>query len=256
MNRALSLSVVSPAYNEEAALAATLEEWATYLSEHKEIDDWEIVVCDDGSSDATPAVLSVWASRYPQLTVVTHDHNRGAGVAIATAIAASRLDWVAIIDSDGQFPIANLDRFFPLMHRGSADALSGWRTKKADTLFLRLGSWSSGAVANFLHRTHYHDYNSIFKVARGPLLRSLRLESRGMNCSTELTARLGEIGAVWHEIPIEHRPRPSGTRGWRVWKGARDRALFVGYLGYRRLLLKLGVLRSTSLRQEDERVAR
>jgi hypothetical protein len=99
-------------------------------------------------------------------------------------------------------------------------------------------------VSNLLHRTRYRDFNSVFKVVHGPLFRALHLESTGMNCSTEITARILELGHTWVEIPIEHQERGGGRRGWRYWRGARDRALFVGYLGHRRWLLRRGVLRT------------
>ncbi|MGI5267956.1 glycosyltransferase family 2 protein [Nonomuraea sp. CA-218870] len=235
--------MAAPAYNEAANIAAAVTEWRDYLSGHPAIGAWEIVVCNDGSTDATGAILADLQESCPHLVVVDFPANRGAGAAIAAAIAHTRMDWVVLLDSDGQFPIANLDAFLDRLRAGEADAFSGARVRKADGLAYRWGSAVSGAVSNLTHGTRYCDYNSIFKVVRGPLLRALRLESGGMNCSTELTARVTELGHVWVEIPIEHRERGGGARGWRFWRGARDRALFVGYLGYRRWLLRRGVLR-------------
>ncbi|GGL38793.1 glycosyltransferase family 2 protein [Planomonospora parontospora] len=239
----VGISVAAPAYNEAENIAAAVTEWRDYLRRHPAVGAWEIVVCDDGSTDATRAVLADLQRECPELVVVGFDRNRGAGAAIAAAIAATRLDWVVLLDSDGQFPIANLDRFLPRLQAGDEIAFSGARIRKADGLAYRWGSAASGAVSNLLHRTRYRDFNSIFKVVRGPLLRALPLESGGMNCSTEITARVAEVGHTWVEIPIEHRERGGGSRGWRFWRGARDRALFVGYLGYRRWLLRRGVLR-------------
>ncbi|MFG1948122.1 glycosyltransferase family 2 protein [Nonomuraea sp. NPDC048826] len=243
MPPAVRISVAAPAYNEAANIAAAVTEWRDYLAGHPAIDAWEIVVCDDGSTDGTGAILAGLRETCPELVVVGFGRNRGAGAAIAEAIARTRLDWVVLLDSDGQFPIANLDAFLERVRAGESDAFSGARIRKADGLAYRWGSAASGAVSNLTHGTRYRDYNSIFKVVRGPLLRSLPLESGGMNCSTEITARIAELGRTWVEIPIEHRERGGGARGWRFWRGARDRALFVGYLAYRRWLLRRGVLR-------------
>ncbi|MBG0832962.1 glycosyltransferase family 2 protein [Planomonospora sp. ID67723] len=242
-SRTVRLSVAAPAFNEADNIAAAVEEWRSYLEGHPAIGAWEIVVCDDGSTDATRAILEDLRKGCPELVVVGFEHNRGAGAAIAAAIAATRLDWVVLLDSDGQFPIANLGRFLDRIRDGEGAAFSGARIRKADGLPYRWGSALSGAIGNLLHRTRYRDFNSIFKVVYGPLFRALPLESGGMNCSTEITARVVEAGHDWIEIPIEHRQRGGGSRGWRFWRGARDRALFVGYLGYRRWLLRLGVLR-------------
>ncbi|MFF0866082.1 glycosyltransferase family 2 protein [Nonomuraea sp. NPDC003560] len=241
---AVDVSVAAPAYNEADNIAAAVTEWREYLERHPGVATWEIVVCDDGSSDATGRILRELREDCPQLVVVTFARNRGAGAAIAAAVARTRLDWVVLLDSDGQFPIANLDAFLERIRDGGGPAFSGARVRKADSLPYRWGSAASGAVSNLLHRTRYRDFNSIFKVVRGPLFRALPLESAGMNCSTEITARVAELGHVWEELPIEHRERGGGSRGWRFWRGARDRALFVGYLGLRRWLLRRGVLRA------------
>lgn len=242
--RTVDISVAAPAYNEAENIAAVVRQWWDYLERQPSVGAWEIVVCDDGSTDSTAAILSDLQTGCPGLVVVHLDRNRGAGAAIAAAIAHTTLDWVVLLDSDGQYPIANLDRFLGRVLTGDGVAFSGARNRKADRLPYRWGSAASGAVSNLLHRTRYRDFNSVFKVIRGPLFRSLRLESGGMNCSTEITARVAELGHTWVEIPIEHRERGGGRRGWRFWRGAYDRALFVGYLGYRRWLLRRGVLRS------------
>ncbi|MEO3811573.1 glycosyltransferase family 2 protein [Sphaerisporangium sp. B11E5] len=242
--RTVDISVAAPAYNEAETIAAVVTEWRDYLERHPAVGAWEIVVCDDGSKDATGAILAALRADCPELVVVSFDRNRGAGAAIAAAIARTRLDWVVLLDSDGQFPIANLDAFIPRIQAGEALAFSGARIRKADGLPYRWGSAASGAVSNALLRTRYRDFNSIFKVVSGPLFRALPLESGGMNCSTEITARVAELGHTWMELPIEHRQRGGGRRGWRFWKGARDRALFVGYVGYRNWLLRRGVLRA------------
>ncbi|GAA1771657.1 glycosyltransferase family 2 protein [Nonomuraea bangladeshensis] len=244
--RTVDVSVAAPAYNEADTIAAVVTEWREYLERHPSVGEWEIVVCDDGSVDATSAVLAGLSYDCPQLVVVTFEHNRGAGAAIAAAIARTRFDWVVLLDSDGQFPIANLDRVLPRIQAGEAMAFSGARIRKADGLAYRWGSAASGAISNLLHRTRYRDFNSVFKVVHGPLFRALPLEAGGMNCSTEITARVAEIGHQWVEVPIEHRERGSGRRGWRFWRGACDRALFVAYLGYRHWLLRRGVLRTAS----------
>lgn len=246
----VTISVAAPAYNEAANIAAAVTEWRRYLERSPAVADWEIVVCDDGSTDGTRDVLAGLLDDCPRLSVVRFDRNRGAGAAIAAAIGRTRMDWVVLLDSDGQFPIANLDRFLGRLPEGRA--FSGARIRKADSLPYRWGSAASGAASNLLHRTRYRDFNSIFKVVHGPLLRSLPLEAGGMNCSTEITARIAELGHSWVEIPIEHRERGGGARGWRYWGGARDRALLVGYLGYRHWLLRRGVLRAPAV-PEDAR---
>jgi len=77
---------------------------------------------------------------------------------------------------------------------------------------------------------------------QGPLLRSLVLEAKGLNYSTEITSRLLERGIGLHEIEIEHAARAWGRSSARSMRSVVHRALFVLYLGLRQLLLRWGVL--------------
>jgi dolichol-phosphate mannosyltransferase len=252
----MRLSVAAPAYNESATIATVIDEWSNYLRAHPDITQWEIVVCNDGSTDETGDILAAVAQRISELVVVTLESNQGAGAAIAEAIRGTSLDWVLLTDSDGQFPIDNLDHLITTMRSSTGAgvrAYSGARDSKADAAGYRWGSWASGAVSNLLHGTHYRDFNSVFKLLEGPLFRSLPLESEGMNCSTEITSRVVEMGIDWVEVPIAHRPREAGARSWGLARGASHRLLFVGYLGFRQLLLRWRVLRcrSANLRAVD-----
>ena len=75
------------------------------------------------------------------------------------------------------------------------------------------------------------------------MLRSLCLEAKGMNYSTETTSRLLECGVEIAQVDIQHRPRISGNSNMKMMRGAAHRMLFVAYIAMRQLLLALGVLR-------------
>ena len=74
-------------------------------------------------------------------------------------------------------------------------------------------------------------------------MRSLHLESAGLNNSSEVTSKLIERGIVLAEVEVEHLPRQSGASSMRMFRGALHRFLFVSYIGFRQLLLKYNVLR-------------
>ena len=80
----------------------------------------------------------------------------------------------------------------------------------------------------------------------GPLLRSLHLEARGLNYSTEITSKLLERGVRLIEVEIVHLPRKTGKSSLRAVRGAIDRLLFVGYIGFRQLLFRLRILEKPS----------
>ena len=85
--------------------------------------------------------------------------------------------------------------------------------------------------------------SSAFKLVDGPLLRSLPLEARGLNYSTEVTSRLIERGVVLAEADVDHQPRSAGKSSRTAIRGSLDRLAFVLFLGLRQMLRRLGVLR-------------
>jgi len=236
------LSIAAPAYDEEEGITAVLNGWLEHLRQSCQIERFEIVVCNDGSRDTTGALLDAKAQQAPEVRPFHLERNRGAAVALTTAIGHTRGDWVLLIDSDGQFPIANLERLVSALESNNGLAAIGVRTVKKDGLFARFGSWASGALCNWFHGSAYRDFNSALKLVHGPLLRSLHLEARGLNYSTEITSKLLERGVRLMEAEIVHLPRQRGKSSLKTLRGAFDRLLFVGYIGFRQLLFRLRIL--------------
>ena len=241
LSQPIHLSVAAPAYNEEAGIEAVIINWHGFLSAQKDLAGFEIVICNDGSSDGTGDILDRLTLSYPELHPLHFASNQGAAAALNAAIAATKGDWVLLLDSDGQFAIENLPQMVEALRRSGGLAAIGIRQKK-DAAFAQFGSWASGWVCNLVHGSRMQDFNSAFKLVWGPSLRGLGLEARGMNYSTEVTSKLLERGIVPVEVRIEHRPRAAGTSHMNLLRGALHRFLFVCYIALRQLLLKLGIL--------------
>ena len=237
----IRLSVAAPAYNEAAGIEDVIADWYNFLSAQADLAEFEIVICNDGSTDATGDILDRLTLSYPELRPLHFSGNQGAAAALNAAIAATKGDWVLLIDSDGQFPIQNLPDMLATLRQSGGLAAIGIRQKK-DVPFAQFGSWASGAVCNLVHGSRLQDFNSAFKLVWGPTLRGLGLEAKGMNYSTEVTSRLLERGIAPVEVTIEHRPRTTGTSHMRLVRGAIHRLLFVMYIALRQLLLRLGIL--------------
>jgi len=237
----IRLSVAAPAYNEAAGLEAVIAEWHSFLAAQTSVAEFEIVICNDGSKDATGDILDRLTLFYPQLRPLHFAKNQGAAAALNTAIAATKGDWILLMDSDGQFAVENLPDMLAALGRSSGQAAIGIRKKK-DAAFAQFGSWASGLVCNLVHGSRLKDFNSAFKLVWGPALRGLGLEAKGMNYSTEVTSRLLERGIVPVEVEIAHRPRTTGTSSMKLVRGAAHRFLFVLYIALRQLLLRLNIL--------------
>lgn len=237
-----SLSIAAPAYNEGEGIVPVVEHWLDFLSKRDDLQRSEIVICNDGSRDDTAEKLKAIAKGHPELVVISHRVNQGAGAALATAISSTTADWVLLIDSDGQFAVENFDPLLAAVQRSGAPAAIGVRVKKLDGMFARFGSWSSGFLCNWFHGTRYRDFNSACKLVKGDLLRSLRLDCKGLNYSTDVTSKLIERGVQIAEVEISHLPRAAGSSSLRKFRGARDRFLFVLYIGFRQFLLRMRIL--------------
>jgi len=242
MKSNLSLSIAAPAFNEAAGIREVICKWYHYLKKQNDITQFEIVICNDGSEDNTGAILDELAKEYPEVKPLHFKRNQGAAVALAAAIQATQLDWVLLTDSDNQFPIDNLSIMLAKLHGTDANAIIGIRRKK-DHFFARVGSKASGFICNKVHGTNIRDFNSAFKLIKGSLLRSFKLETKGMNCSTEMTSRLAESKIPMLEVDIEHQARETGKSSLKWPQDAIHRFLFVCYIALRQLLIKMGTLR-------------
>jgi dolichol-phosphate mannosyltransferase len=247
----IRLSVAAPAYNEAEGIEGVIADWHGFLAAQTSVAEFEIVICNDGSKDATGDILDRLTLSYPQLRPLHFTSNQGAAAALNAAIAATKGDWVLLMDSDGQFAIENLPDMLAALGRPGGPTSAGPTSdclaaigirKKKDAAFAQFGSWASGLMCNLVHGSRLRDFNSAFKLVWGPALRGLGLEAKGMNYSTEVTSRLLECGIVPVEVEIAHRPRTTGTSSMKLVRGAAHRFLFVLYVALRQLLLRLNIL--------------
>lgn len=241
-----TLSIAAPAYNEAEGIANVVESWCQYLMKDRSLSAFGIVICNDGSEDGTGEILKELSSRYPEIKVVEHKKNKGAAAALSTAIKNTSYDWVLLLDADGQFPVENLENFRKAMVNSSTLSFIGARPSKQDTLFARFGSWASGFVCNLVLKTKYKDFNSACKLVDGKVLRWLRLEAKGLNYSTDITAKLVEAGFAPVEVDICHERRAKGKSSRTLIRDAFCRLLFVGYIFCRQVLFSFNVLQRPS----------
>ena len=108
--RQVFLSVVIPAYNEEARISGTLKQVIGFLSTRPYL--WEIVVADDGSTDATGRLVGELADSHPNLHLLSLGH-RGKGWAVKNAMLASRGEYRLLCDADLSVPIEQVERLLP-----------------------------------------------------------------------------------------------------------------------------------------------
>lgn len=201
-----ALSVVLPAYNEEANVAATVSEAVAVLS-HLGFD-YEIIVVDDGSRDATAAVVRRLAAGNARVRLVQHAVNQGYGAALASGFAAARGELVFLTDADKQFNIAEIERLLP--HLAHADIVVGHRAPRRDPPLRVLFGWAWNALVNYVFGYTARDVDCAFKLFRRHVLDAVKISSRGAMFSAEFLIRARRAGYRTHEVAVSHLPRRAG----------------------------------------------
>jgi len=200
-----SISAVLPAYNEEAVIAETVRRTAAALTELG-VADFEILVIDDGSSDATAARASSVASQGMRVRGVSHPRNRGYGAALRTGFGAAARDAVFLMDSDGQFDPVEISRLLALY--GPDRVVCGYRIRRRDTWARRFYHRAFFTLVRVGFGPTVRDVNCAFKLFPRAVGRGLHAE--GALVSTELLVRARRSGYRLMDVGVHHYPRITG----------------------------------------------
>jgi glycosyltransferase involved in cell wall biosynthesis len=202
------LSVVLPAYDEADNIGSVVESASSHL--RRLGISHELVVVDDGSRDATAAVLAALGERVPELRSVAHETNQGYGAAVRSGLRAARGRYVLLSDGDGQFRIDDLDALWP--YRLRADVVLGYRNPRNDPFARRVAGWMYNRVfVRLLLGGRFRDVNCGFKLFAREVVADMELHSTGALISAELLTRARLAGAVFIEIGVRHFPRLKGN---------------------------------------------
>lgn len=205
--RVPGLSVVLPAYNEEANVGEVIEAALEVLPSLAE--NFEVVVVNDGSGDGTEDVARHWVDRhFPTVRLLTHGSNRGYGAAIRSGLQSSRGGLVLYTDADRQFDIAELAYFLPLAQHH--DLVIGFRVYRYDSVLRSLVSWAYNRMVMVLFRVGVRDVDCAFKLMRREVLDKLSLQSDDFFIDTEIVASARKWKFRIAQKGVRHYPRIAG----------------------------------------------
>jgi glycosyltransferase involved in cell wall biosynthesis len=224
----LRISVAAPCFNEAESIAGVVAEWDAVLALVPRGS--EIVLCNDGSTDGTAAILEQLCAKYPRLRVVSFEKNGGYGRALSAAIDATRGEYVVTIDSDGQFDLRDAMGLLGELEDGDYDCVTGFRRAKHDSLFRVLADRGLNRLVRLMFGIKLRDTNCALKVAKGDVLRGLRIEARGYPTPTEILLRLDAMGCRLGEAGVAHRERAGGSSKLHPWRTAWAMFRFLCYL--------------------------
>ena len=200
----IKVSVIIPAYNEEAAIFMTLKELQNNLT-----DEYEIIVIDDGSKDNTYDETKKMVGGIPEIRCIKHHVNRGYGSAIKSGVEASVGEIVVWYDADGQHRPEDLIGCVNTLIDNNLDYCIGVRD---DRSFVdknrRLGKRILAHLANFMSREPIQDVNSGLRAFKKDVLeRYLSLLPKRFGASTVTTFVMQEADCFGGSYPIVVRQR-------------------------------------------------
>ncbi len=159
-----SISIVTAAFNECPGIISLIHGWISYAEKHPQIDALEVIVCDDFSAVEQYEQLCQAFEGNPQVKILRNAQNEGPGFSFAKAIAEASNTWTLITDSDGQFPIENLDSIIPELWSSPHEVAFTYRTRKFDNALNRFGQKASNWLCNSIFGSHLMDVSCALKL--------------------------------------------------------------------------------------------
>ncbi len=200
------LSVVIPAYNEEATLLGV----ARRVLAQPNVK--EIVIVNDCSRDETGRIADELSRLDPRVKVAHHAVNRGKTEALKTGFAMTRGEVVIVQDADLEYDPSEIIEVISPILEGRADVVYGSRflvRKAARVLYFYhyLANKSLTFLSNLFTNVNMTDVETGYKAFRGEIIRNMIITSSGFGFEIEVTAKAAKLKCAIYEVPISYRGR-------------------------------------------------
>lgn len=204
------LTIFLPTFNEGESLEKTVQNVIEGAS--KNIDKWELIIVDDGSTDETKRIAENCSLKDQRIRIITHNINRGYGASLKTGFYSARYSWISFIDSDGQFDFGEIAKFIEKQKETGADLVIGYYNKRKVSFSKIMTSRIWEAFVFILFGLKVRDIDCGFKLVSKKVIDKIpKLESeRGAFISSELLIKARKNGFRVAEVPVTHYPRLKG----------------------------------------------
>ena len=204
-----SLSVFFPAYNDAPSLPDLLHK--TFAVLEPNVEDYEVIVVNDGSRDNTAEVLEALGREFgPRLRVVTHPENRGYGGALRSGFGAARKAFVFYTDGDGQYNPTELPLLLERVGPNTG-LVNGYKLERHDPAHRVYIGTLYNFCARLLFGIRIRDIDCDYRLIRRDLLDRIQLTSTSGTICVELVRKLELSGCEVVEVGVHHFARQHGT---------------------------------------------
>ena len=198
------LSVFFPAYNDSGTIASMVIRAVQAASELT--PDYEVIVVNDGSSDATAEVADELARTYPQVRVIHHGKNRGYGGALQTGIRSATKELIFYTDGDAQYDPGELSLLWSHL-TPEADLVNGYKISRSDPMHRIVIGRIYHHTVKLLFGLTVRDVDCDFRMMRRSIFDTVHLEKNSGVICLEMMKKITDGGFRIAEVPVHHYHR-------------------------------------------------
>ncbi len=202
-----SVSAFFPCYNDEHSIAGMVRDASAALADA--VDDFEIIVIDDGSTDGSLDVLRALAEEVVELRILAHPVNRGYGGALQSGFAAATKQWVFYTDGDAQYDASEVVRCIDAA-LDDVDIVQGYKIGRGDEWYRRIIGRAYHHAVKLLFGLSVRDTDCDFRLIRSSMMDRIALTSTSGVICVELMHSLNQLDARFVEVGVSHHWRPYG----------------------------------------------
>ena len=201
------LSVFFPAYNDSGTIASLVI--AALGAARKLTPDFEVIVINDGSADATAEIANELARTYPEVKVVHHEGNRGYGGALRSGFAAATRELVFYTDGDAQYDPSEMAVLWAALTH-DVDLVNGYKISRSDPLHRVVIGRIYHHVVKQLFGLRVRDVDCDFRLMRRSIFDKVTLEKDSGVICLEMMKKIQDAGFTIAEVPVHHYHRVYG----------------------------------------------
>jgi glycosyltransferase involved in cell wall biosynthesis len=201
------LSVFFPAYNDSGTIASMVI--GAVKAASAVTPDYEVIIVNDGSADATAQIADELARTYPQVRVIHHPKNRGYGGALQTGFRSATKEFIFYTDGDAQYDPAELAALWSHM-TPDADLVNGYKISRSDPLHRIIIGRLYHHIVSRLFGLKVRDVDCDFRLMRRSMFDRITLEKTSGVICLEMMKKIHDAGFRIVEVPVHHYHRAFG----------------------------------------------